>query len=658
MQGGDGRPSITSWWGDLPLRGKGIVVLALPVLALVAAPAAFLLADRADRAAQSSVTRTLAVNEALSRTLALVVDVESGVRGFLLTRQEAFLDPYLRARNALPGVLDHLGSLIRDRDQHRRLAELRPLIDDRQTVSEQMSRLPPGAPSSEVVALLERGKATTDGIRARVTAMEEAEAELLARRRAGARRAHARSLAVAAGSAAFGLVGGVGAMVLFTRGIVRRVRRLEEDAGHLEQGLPVGPPLAGGDEVGRVGRSLAQASELLRRREAAVRQAQEAAEAANRSKSEFLSRMSHELRTPLNAVLGFGQLLELDELTAEQAEAVGHILKGGRHLLDLIDEVLDISRIETGRLALSPEPVLVSELLRDTVDLVRPLASGRSVHLLAHGAGTCEAYVFADRQRLKQILLNLLSNAVKFNRAGGTVSLSCGEPAEGRMRINVTDTGPGIRPEHLGLLFTPFERLGAEQTDTEGTGIGLALSLRLAEAMGGTLDVTTAVGQGSTFWVELPVVEGPVQRHERLGDAAPAAEPAPHAGRRRTVLHIEDNLSNLKLVERVLAQRPGVEVIAAMQGRLGLELAREHRPALVLLDLHLPDLGGDQVLERLRDDPETAAIPVVIASADATPGQVRRLLAAGAAAYLTKPLDVRELLRLLDEALIETEGRP
>jgi signal transduction histidine kinase/ActR/RegA family two-component response regulator len=397
---------------------------------------------------------------------------------------------------------------------------------------------------------------------------------------------------------------------------------------------------------------VSQRTASLREALGELQSARETAEEANATKNEFLSRMSHELRTPLNAVLGFAQLLELDDLGDDQQEAVGHILKGGHHLLSLIDEVLDISRIEAGRLDLSPEAVLVANLLSDALDLVRPIATERSVHLLGEGAASCDSYVFADRQRLLQVMLNLLANAVKYNRTGGSVAVSCEQPDPGRVRINVTDTGPGIRPEHLDALFTPFERLGAEQTTVEGTGIGLALSRRLAEAMGGILDVASVPGQGSTFWVELPLVEGPVERYERLngGRAEPGRAP-PEGGPRHVVLHIEDNLSNLKLLERILAQRSEIEVIAAMQGRLGLELAREHHPALILLDLHLPDMGGDRVLQQLRDDPATAAIPVIIVSADATAGQIQRLLTAGATAYLTKPLDVRELLRLLDEAL-------
>jgi CheY-like chemotaxis protein len=227
------------------------------------------------------------------------------------------------------------------------------------------------------------------------------------------------------------------------------------------------------------------------------------------------------------------------------------------------------------------------------------------------------------------------------------------------VRLGVRDTGPGIPADRQHLLFMPFERLDAPQTGVEGTGIGLSLSRHLAEAMGGVLEVESEVGKGSLFYVDLPLVEGPVERYERLTVPAGRYQPVLDLTEERhdTVLHIEDNLSNVTLVERVLAQRPGVEVVGAMHGRLGVELARQHHPALILLDLHLPDMDGDQVLQRLRNDPDTAAIPVVILSADATPGQVKRLLATGAAGYLTKPIDVRELLGTLDDVL-DARGAP
>jgi CheY-like chemotaxis protein len=384
------------------------------------------------------------------------------------------------------------------------------------------------------------------------------------------------------------------------------------------------------------------------------------ADVANQSKSEFVSRMSHELRTPLNAVLGFAQLLEIGALDGPQREAVEHILKGGTHLLNLINEILDIARIESGDIAMSPEAVLVSEVVRETMHLMQPVAAQRSIHFATDADQICSRYVFADRQRLKQILLNVVSNAIKYNSIGGTVAVTCEQVEVTRLRIKVADTGPGIRQDQMGLLFTPFERLGAERSNVEGTGIGLALSRRLAEAMGGTLDVDTTYGQGSTFWVELPLVEGPVERHVRLNgsyesNAATSIPEEPSVVRHR-ILYIEDNLANLKLVETIFHDRPDIELIPASQGRLGVELARQHNPTLVLLDLHLPDIGGDIVLQQLRDNPATSTIPVIIVSADATVGQVQRLKSAGATAYLTKPFNVKELLQIVDDILPVATG--
>ncbi len=376
------------------------------------------------------------------------------------------------------------------------------------------------------------------------------------------------------------------------------------------------------------------------------RRAEAEADRANQAKSEFLSRMSHELRTPLNAVLGFAQLLEIDSLTVAQRDSVDHILRGGRHLLGLIDEILDISRIEAGHLALSMEPVLVDEVIRETFELIQPLAATWKVHV---DVGTSEAggrYVLADRQRLKQVLLNFLSNAAKFNRSGGTVTIEVEESLADRLRINVADTGPGIPPRLMERLFTPFDRLGAETRGVEGTGLGLALSKRLVEVMGGTIGVASVVGQGSTFWVELPRAECPVT------SVAPSAiHPDNALPTRGVVLYIEDNLPNLRLVERLLTHRPNVKLFSAMHASLGLELAREHRPGLILLDLQLPDIPGHEVLKRLQGDPATRHIPVVVISADATPGHINRLQAAGAREFLTKPLDVQRFFKLLDDIL-------
>ncbi len=394
-------------------------------------------------------------------------------------------------------------------------------------------------------------------------------------------------------------------------------------------------------------RRRAYALRLVDERTRSLREAQATAERANNAKSEFLSRMSHELRTPLNAVLGFAQLLEMDDLTSDQSENVSQISKGGSHLLDLINEILDISQIETGRMSLSPEPVQVSEVIDAAVRLVRPLAEERSVQLVPLPAQERDWFVVADRQRLKQILLNLLSNGIKYNRPGGSVSISLVEPTTGGLRIQVRDTGLGVAPDKLPLLFAPFERLGAEHTSIEGTGVGLALSRGLAEAMGGTLGVESALNRGSTFWVELPLADNPVDAVQLTS----VDTTVPPRDESLLVLHIEDNPANVALVERVLAQRPEVTLIPAMQGRVGLDLARRHRPILILLDLNLADLPGTEVLSALRADPATADIPVVVVSADAMPRQIQRVLSSGAVAYLSKPIDIRQLLTLVDDAV-------
>jgi signal transduction histidine kinase/ActR/RegA family two-component response regulator len=373
----------------------------------------------------------------------------------------------------------------------------------------------------------------------------------------------------------------------------------------------------------------------------------ETAEEASQAKSVFLSRMSHELRTPLNSILGFGQLLELDadDLTEEQRESVTYILRAGRHLLELINEVLDITRIENDQVTLSMGPVVVRDVVDHAVALVQPLADQRQLTVTVEA--TCgDRVVLADARRLRQILLNLLANAVKYNRRAGQVTIGCEvDEAADRARLFVTDTGPGLSAEQQARLFIPFERLGADP-DVEGSGLGLAVSQRLAHAMDGELGVDSEPGTGSSFWIDLAVAPPG-------GGEPPPASDAAGRGREPTVpltiLHIEDDLANQALVRRVFAQWRGASLVSAQRASTGLELARRHQPDVILLDLHLPDLDGDLVLERLWEDERTRSIPVAILTADATPGQAERLTGAGARAYLTKPLEVPVLLALVDE---------
>jgi len=405
-------------------------------------------------------------------------------------------------------------------------------------------------------------------------------------------------------------------------------------------------------EVLRRTEEIAHSNSRLQAANAEIQAARAEADRANRAKTEFLSRMSHELRTPLNAILGFSQLLEMDELTAEQHENVAYISQAGRHLLDLINEVLDISRIESGQMTISREPVALADVLHDLAALVRPLAARRNITLDASHAIAGGAYVLADRQRLNQVLLNLLSNAVKYNREGGSILVRAEATGSDTVRIAITDSGYGIAPEHVGRLFHPFDRLGAERGSVEGTGMGLALSKGLIEAMGGAIGVDSALDVGTTFWVELGVAEAPADQYDRTATLTLApASPA-----RLVVLHIEDNVANTRLVERVLQRRPGVELLPAPSGQQGIAMARQHGPDLILLDLHLPDMPGHEVLRLLQSYPETRALPVVVLSAHSTKSGTQRLLDAGAVGYLGKPLDVAKFLAIVDRLVEEQPG--
>lgn len=403
------------------------------------------------------------------------------------------------------------------------------------------------------------------------------------------------------------------------------------------------------DQHGQSSSMLHMARDITERVEVeARRRAQVAAERANEAKNVFLSRMSHELRTPLNAILGFAQVMEMSDLPDHHREGVEYILKAGHHLLSLINEVLDISRIEAGALSLSLEPISIKEVVYQALDLIRIQAREHAISLEARFDKTDELYVLADRQRLFQVVLNLLSNAVKYNRTAGSVLLTVSKAAE-VIRISIADTGYGIDPAHLADLFRPFERLGAERSATEGTGLGLALSKHLIEAMNGQIGVESALGSGSVFWIELPQVDGQLRQDGRLpGITATVLETRD----KRTLLLVEDNVANARLIEHILGVDSPISLLATQQGRQALELVQQNQIDLVLLDLHLPDLSGIEVFQRLQSDPRTRAIPVVVLSADARPTQRAKLLAMGVREYLTKPLDVRAFLHILERFLV------
>jgi len=377
------------------------------------------------------------------------------------------------------------------------------------------------------------------------------------------------------------------------------------------------------------------------RAEESIRRAIQQAEGANRTKSEFLSRMSHELRTPLNAILGFAQLLEIDAPSPSQIECIEHITRAGRNLLSLINEVLDISRLESGDAALVAEPVEVEPILREAREFTAALAAQHQIEVRLDPSCERTFQALVDRTRLLQVVVSLLSNAIKYNRPGGSATVSMREEGAASLCISVQDDGIGISPEDIGRLFLPFERCGAESLNIEGSGIGLALSRSIVRALGGDITVESAEGRGSTFHVTVP--RPPAAEHPR--------EPAPAGPAMRTVLYIEDQELNIRLVERVLAMRPEYRLLTAVRGALGVELARTHLPDLILLDLNLPDMAGEDVLRILKGEPILASIPVIMLSANAHSGRADAVLAQGASSYLTKPYKVADLLRVIATTL-------
>ena len=394
---------------------------------------------------------------------------------------------------------------------------------------------------------------------------------------------------------------------------------------------------------------------VLQEKNVELENARSVAEKANLAKSEFLSSMSHELRSPLNAILGFAQLMESATSplpTDSQKESIDQILHAGWHLLRLINEILDLARVESGQVPLSQEPVLLAEVMSECQAMMDPQAQQGGIRMtFPLFDAAVPVFVKADRTRLKQIIINLLSNAIKYNTPHGTVDVTCTMTPRNRIRISVADTGAGLPPEKLAQLFQPFNRLGQEAGMIAGTGIGLVVTKRLAELMEGVVGVESTVGVGSIFWCELGVAAAPVLAFTNESTEILSTPPLPSETRKRTLLYVEDNPANLKLVEQIIARHPGIDLLTAVNGTLGIQTARASRPDVILMDINLPGINGIDALKILIEDPETRNIPVVALSANAMPLDIETGMKAGFFRYLTKPINVNEFMVTLNMAM-------
>ncbi len=767
-------------WADLPLRGKALVVISLPLVVLLLSLVLIYITERQTARAEEDVRRVLRVQGDIRAVHTLLAEAAASVRGYLLTRREDFLPSYRNAKPQIESALRRLDGNVRDQRVREQLAAITPLINSKIDGLEDMLG-DPTTNQASITTILVSNKHILDALRQHIGTMLTLEDSLLAERTAAAAETRQRLLLSTWLAAICGLFGAIVAVLFLSKGIVARVQNVQGNAQRLALGQPLLPQPPENDEIGQLGTRLVEAGMLLAERERALREneerlrliidgvkdygifaldtaghvtswnagaerikgyteeeilgqhfsvfylpqecpqhpamalaeatrngdymeegwrcrqdgtrfwasvvitaqfdatgalrgfskitrditdrraaeialgtAREEAERASRAKSEFLSRMSHELRTPLNAILGFAQLLDMDAPSGQKAQ-IGHILRAGQHLLTLINEVLDIAKIEAGRLPLNIESIPLAITLHEALTLVSPMASDAGIQLKPVPALAADLGIVADRQRLTQVLLNLLSNAIKYNRPQGQVSIEV-EVEPPHLRVSVCDTGNGIALDSQGQLFKPFERLGADP-NVEGSGLGLALSKSLLEMMQGSLNVQSQVGSGSRFTLALPYARLPEPQGMTVAVIeSPTPTPAPALASPATqgkVLCIEDNLSSLALIETLLQRRPGIKLLSSMQGQLGLDLAAQHAPQLIVLDVSLPDIDGLSVLRRLRQSAITRNTPVLMMTADASTLTRLALHDAGATAVLSKPINVPSFLAHLDHCFPE-----
>lgn len=619
------------WWQDLSLNKKGVIVIALPLAILLASLTSLYLHEQKAAALESKLQLALLNQRDIQTIHTQLLEASNGVRDYLLTGEKDFLANYVLANRKLPLMISELNLQLEDDVQKVRLNRIKPLVEKNLRHLNGLANSNLNVASDTLIQQFNAQSATLDLLRIEIEAMNVNEARLIARDRTAVNIERQRNIKTTLLAALAGILGAILGVLLFSRTIVKRVKLLRDSAGHLARGEALLLPSSSSDELGELAVELEHASQLVAKSVTEAHQARLEAEEASAAKSVFLSRTSHELRTPLNAILGFAQLLELELPYGKQKESAMMINGAGQHLLKLINEVLDIARIESGNMALELVPVGLSDLLDEAVQFIRPLGRIRDIDIQTNYPPNIG--VIADKQKLMQVVLNLLSNALKYGPVNSTVYLSATSD-EKTVVVEVLDEGAGIPQGLQDRLFTPFDRLGAENTKTEGTGLGLALSKQMMLAMQGDIN---AANNKSLFWISLPAtrLNAKLQTHH-----APTVNATLDASSKHKILHIEDNASNRALMEAIIARHQGLRLYTVKSITEALAFLTQVTPEIILLDLHLPDGHGETLVKELKAREAFQHIPILILSADALPSTIARLTALGVTEYFTKPLDV------------------
>lgn len=637
---------IAQTWQDLPLGVKGVYVIALPLMVLLASLGSLYIREQESTMLENKLRLALQNQRDIQKVHTLLIEASTGVRDYLLTGDKHFLDIFFQVEEKLPTILQELEVQLDNQEQKSRLVKINPLVQQNLHDLRILSEYESDIASDDLIAKFKSQVSTLDKLRYEIEQLNAEEAILVAKDQQDVIDQRQRHIIITLIAAISGIIGSLFAVWIFSRTIVKRVRLLRDSAAHLAKAEKLDLPSSSRDELGQLSDELDHASQLLAKNISDSIQAKREAEEASASKSMFLSRTSHELRTPLNAILGFAQLLEQDLPPGKQRDSVSLILGAGQHLLKLINEVLEIARVESGEISLELSATAVQNLLDEATHYIAPIGKIRDIEIKSTVAP--DLWAMANRQKLLQVVLNLLSNALKYGPVSSVVSLNAYR-RDSLVIIEVHDEGAGIPDNLRERLFTPFDRLGAEQTKVEGTGLGLALSKQLMQAMHGSIHLAA---DRSMFWIELNACEPSVQSNVPI-------EPTTHKKRvslnnKHSILYVEDNMSNRALVEAIIQRQQDLRIHSVRTIKDAKQYLSEVAPELLLIDLNLPDGSGESLVSFIKSEAKYQDIPIMILSADALPETITRLKAAGAEHYMTKPLDVALFTKKIRELIDET----